>query len=152
MKKAIAILWLVIIASTALAQNKTKEDYENVFGQYVRFYNNIKADSLSRLFFNSEEWTQQSLREQHASVGKIVSFKYIGPFKDETDVYGNVMAYFKVTFDKVADIKDTTFFGPSPFNGKRNHAAGIALDKNNKIAGRRLFTTSEQIDSLIAQY
>jgi hypothetical protein len=78
--------------------------------------------------------------------GKVVSCKYIGPFEHRTDTDSNIMAYFKVVFDRPAQ---NSF---SSMNGKKEHAACISLDKKDKILGMGFLTSAPEIDSLISKY
>jgi len=148
--KKVLLLAVLCYSNFTFAQQKTDSVYERAFGEFVRYYNTIKPDSMAKLFNdNSDNWTSDNLKKQHEEWGKIVAFKYIGPFKNETDVEGNVMVYFKVSFDKKAYLKEGS---SNVFNGKNIHAAAIALNNENIIVGRRLFTSSPSVDSLIAQY
>jgi hypothetical protein len=151
MKKAL-LLVVLCYSNFTFAQQKTASVYQRAFSDFARYYNTIQPDSMTKLFKQVSAynyWTRDNLKKQQEEMGKIIGFKYIGPFENETDVEGNVMVYFKVTFDKKAHCKDKF---SSAFNGKNIHAAAIALNNENIIVGRRLFTSSPSVDSLIAQY
>lgn len=147
------ILLIAFLCSSGFvhAQVKAASVYNKVFGEFVKYYNSMNAERMLKLFkVDGDAWMIKAFKQERKEFGKIVGFKYVGPFQQEADIYGNAMIYFKVTFDKKANC--TGGSDVSAFNNTNIHAAGIALNNENLISGFQLFTTSKSIDSLIAQY
>lgn len=154
--KRIFLLTALLSSTLCFAQQKADSVYKRIFGEFVKYYNANEPDRMSKLFEGGIRWTKESIKKDHEERGKITAFKYIGPFKNELDGRGNVMVYFKVIFDKKANIKGTDYENRSNsyglFNGKNIHAGAIALDNKNLIVGYRLYTSSRSLDSLMAKY
>lgn len=147
--KQVLVLALLFFSNITFAQQKPDTVYQRVFRDFARFYNSSKHDSIATLLKYCNSYCKKDELQNHLEKwGRIDGFTYIGPFEKENDGEGNVMVYFKVYFDKKADLGD----GFERFNGKRTHAAGIALNNKNLIVGCRLFTSRYSIDSLLAQY
>ena len=137
------------VSAQTLAYSKTQADYEYTYGKFVKFYNNIEADSLKTIFSNSgSEYylTSEDVKNYIDKLGTIVSYKYSGPFGNETDTKSNPMVYFKLVFSKPAISKFPSI------NEKKEHAACLSLDKNNKILGFSMITCSDIIDYHISKH
>ena len=150
--RRIFVFLLLVQATSTFAQNElsnTKARYESYFAKFIKFYNGAQLDSLNRMV--ADKWGRQEIKSMHEELGTVTSWKYIGPYKSETDVSGNLMCYFKLVFSKPAKMKPIVGFDRSGIDGKKIHAASIALGKDNKIYGMRFITSSPEIDSMIAQ-
>ncbi len=146
---------LLIYSATTFAQsgvpdNKTKARYEAAFTRFIKYYNASQSDSLNLMM--DTQWGKNEISDMHDQLGVVKSWKYIGPFKSETDTKGNLMCYFKLVFDKPTKMRPIGGFDRSGVDGKKIHAASIALTNENKIFGMRFITSSPAIDSLIARY
>lgn len=147
--KQVLVVALLCFSNFTFAQQKPDTVYQRVFRDFARFYNSSKSDSIATLFKNYyNTWTEEKLKYQHEKIGRIDGFTYIGPFEKQNDGKGNVIVYFKVYFDKKADLG----VGFNKFNGKQAHAVAIALNNQNLIIGYNWLTSSNGIDSLLAQY
>lgn len=155
------MLAVLCYSNFTFAQQKADSVYERIFCEFVRFYNSNKPDSLDKLLNGyiikelgnkkrapDSVLMKNNLKKMHEGWGKILGFTYVGPYDNDTDTHGNVMVYFKVIFDKKANLGD----GYGKFNGRNVHAAAITLNNENIIMGYRIFTNRKNTDSLIARY
>ena len=148
--KQVLVVALLCYSNFTFAQQKPDTVYQRVFRDFARCYNSSNPYSIATLFKHSNNsiCNKDRLQNYRDKVGRIDGFTYIGPFKKQNDGNGNVLVYFKVFFDKKADLG----VGFDKFNGKHAHAVAIALNNENLIIGYNWLTTSNGVDSLLAQY
>jgi len=131
--------WAPPMAATAAANAKTSRttaDYEEVMGNFKKFYNNQQTDSIVNMFESPEQtkdwFTKDMLDGLVKDYGKMVSYKYL----TLTEVYPDEdygVAIFKIEYDRSIV------------------TMGISLNKNNKMGTFRFSTSSPYIDKQLAK-
>lgn len=126
-----AFLVILLLPFTSLAQSQ--KDYDHVMASFKKAYNHHQPEKVCELFPKETRnkvarvWNNRGIDELYSDYGKIVSYKYLGRDKADSD---NVAVY-RAVFQK------------------KTIPMSLSLDKDKNLENFRLDTHSDEIDEMM---